>query len=70
MCEDLKVIAILVGLQGEFFCLWDSRAVNEHYATKIWHERSKFQPGYQNNKRTRLRTPIHTTGTIFFHPTR
>ncbi|XP_030765451.1 uncharacterized protein LOC115889553 [Sitophilus oryzae] len=56
ICGDLKVIGILVGLQGGFtkyccfLCLWDSRAVNHHYVQKIWPERSEFQPGSQNVK--------------------
>ena len=72
ICGDLKVIAILVELKGGFakyccfLCLWDSRAVNEHYVTKIWPRRSEFQPGSQNVKyvplvdaKNVLLTPLH-----------
>lgn len=56
ICGDVKVIGIMMGLQGGFtkyccfLCLWDSRAVNEHFVKKNWPERSAFQPGSQNVK--------------------
>ena len=40
LCGDLKVIGILMGLQGSFtkhccfLCLWDSRSTAHHYKTK------------------------------------
>lgn len=40
ICADLKVIAILLGMQAGYtkfmcpFCLWDSRADSLHYCTK------------------------------------
>ena len=40
LCRDLKVIGILIGLQGVstkhccFLCLWDSRSTAQHYETK------------------------------------
>ena len=54
ICGDLKVIALLLGLQGGytkypcFLCLWDSRADNLHYKQKKWPERTHFVPGSHN----------------------
>lgn len=51
---DLKVIALLLGLQSGwtkyccFLCLWDSRAKLKHYKIKNWPKRTKFIPGFQN----------------------
>lgn len=51
ICGDLKVIAIILGLQGGyakfpcFLCLWDSRADSEHYVKKVWPPREEFTPG-------------------------
>jgi len=45
ICADLKVIGILLGLQGGytkyccFLCLWDSRAKKLHYKKKNWPDR-------------------------------
>lgn len=56
ICEDLKVIAILLGLQGGFtkyccfLCLWDSRAVQSHYNVKHRQRRDSFVPGEYNVK--------------------
>jgi hypothetical protein len=39
ICGDLKVIALLLGLQQEFTkycCEWDSRARSLHYSRKDW----------------------------------
>ncbi len=30
------------------FCLWDSRADEHHYSTKIWPKRNSFVPGKEN----------------------
>ena len=44
LCGDLKIIGILMGMQGGFtkhycfLCLWDSRATAEHYVRKDWPE--------------------------------
>jgi hypothetical protein len=52
----LKVIAILLGLQGGFtkyccfLCLWDSRAVQLHYNVKHRQRRDSFVPGEYNVK--------------------
>lgn len=54
VCTDLKVIAILVGLQAGytkyncFLCMWDSRAKDQHYKKRIWPKRNTFVPGKAN----------------------
>ena len=54
LCGDLKVIGILMGLQGGFtkhrclMCLWDSRATAQHYQTKEWPKRNSYAPGVKN----------------------
>ena len=51
ICCDLKVTALLLGLQGGytkypcFLCLWDSRADALHYKQKDWSKRASFSPG-------------------------
>ena len=56
LCGDFKMIGFLKGLLGGytkhscFLCLWDSRAVTEHYSRKDWPERRFFIPGTQNVK--------------------
>lgn len=63
ICGDLKVIGLLLGLQGGFtkyccfLCLWDSRATNEHYNTKIWPKRGTFIPGQKNIAHAPLVSP-------------
>ncbi|GBP67189.1 hypothetical protein EVAR_42068_1 [Eumeta japonica] len=48
VCGDLKVIGMLVGLQGGytkyccFLCLWDSRAKQHHYVRKEWPVRNEY----------------------------
>lgn len=60
ICGDLKVIAILLGMQQGytkyccFLCEWDSRARLEHYTRKIWPPRLGFQPGTKNVSNTPL----------------
>lgn len=50
ICCDLKVVSILMGLQGGytknmcFLCLWDSRADSEHYNRKKLPDRTNFVP--------------------------
>lgn len=54
ICGDLKVIGLLLGLQGGytkyscFLCLWDSRADAEHYVKTSWPARKRFIPGKEN----------------------
>lgn len=54
ICCDLKVVSMLLGLQGGytkfmcFLCLWDSRADDKHYIQKHWPQRIEFVPGEAN----------------------
>ena len=54
ICADLKVVAILTGLQVEyakyccFLCLWDPRAHGDHYKRKHWKWRIYIEPGQHN----------------------
>lgn len=54
LCADLKVVAILTGLQGGytkhccFLCEWDSRARDRHYQQQKWPLRSDMIPGKKN----------------------
>lgn len=56
ICGDLKVVAILLGLQGGytkyccFLCEWDSRAKALHYIKRDWPLRQTLQPGTKNVK--------------------
>lgn len=56
VCADLKVVAILLGLQGGFtkyccfLCLWDSRDTKNHYKVKDWPKRTDFVCGKSNVK--------------------
>lgn len=56
VCCDLKIIAMLCGLQGGytkyccFLCLWDSRARDEHYIKKDWPKRENITVGRHNVK--------------------
>ena len=72
LCGHLKIIAILLGLQGEytkfpcFLCLWDSQADDQHYLQRDWPVRETFTPGVCNvkpdslvNPRNILLPPLH-----------
>ena len=54
ICGDLKVIAILLGMQGGytnypcFLCLWDSRADDLHFQEKNWPKCDELIPGLFN----------------------
>ena len=54
ICGDLKVIALLLGLQQGFtkYCCfiseWDSRARSLHYSRKDWPARKSLEPGIMN----------------------
>ena len=60
LCGDLKVISLLMGMQAGFtkyccfLCLWDSRAVSQHYKQKDWGSRSTFVPGEHSLKENPL----------------
>ena len=54
ICGDLKVVALVLGLQGGytkypcFLCLWDSRADDQHYIKREWPSRQSLEPGSHN----------------------
>ena len=50
------VIGLLMGMQAGccFLCLWDSRAVSQHYKQKDWGPRSTFVPGEHSPKENPL----------------
>nr|XP_022900293.1 uncharacterized protein LOC111413523 [Onthophagus taurus] len=54
VCADLKVIAVVTGLQGGFtkyccfLCLWDSRAREHHYVRKDWPSKEHYDTGAFN----------------------
>ena len=54
MCGDLKVVGLVLGLQGGytkypcFMCLWDSRADDKHCVQREWPSRSGPEPGPHN----------------------
>ncbi|GBN05626.1 hypothetical protein AVEN_86031-1 [Araneus ventricosus] len=56
ICSDLKVIAVLVGLQAGytkfccFLCQWDSRDRKKHYIKKVWPKRQFLIPGVKNEE--------------------
>jgi len=51
ICGDLKVIGMLMGMQGGFtkyccfLCMWDSRAIADHYIKQNWNQRIFYEPG-------------------------
>lgn len=63
ICCDLKVNAMLMGMQGGytkymcFLCLWDSRADAQHYKKKHWPQRLMFLPGEANVEKVPLVDP-------------
>lgn len=54
VCGDFKMLGFLLGLQGGytkyscFLCLWDSRAVDQHYVRREWQVRQDLKPGSHN----------------------
>jgi len=63
ICGDLKVIALLLGLQQGFtkyccfICEWDSRARSLHYSRKDWPVRKSLEPGIMNVESQPLMEP-------------
>jgi len=63
ICGDLKVIALLLGLQRGFtksccfICEWDNRAQSLHYSRKDWPARKSLQPGIMNMENQPLVEP-------------
>src|SRR6185436_6296680 len=54
LCGDLKVVAVLMGLQLGytkyccFLCEWDSRARSLHYVRRDWNQRNFLTVGEKN----------------------
>ena len=72
ICADLKVVAILTGLQLGytkyccFICLWDSRDRANHFTRRNWSLRSVSVPGTSNvihhsliDRRNIIQPPLH-----------
>lgn len=70
ICGDLKVIGMLMGMQGGFtkyccfLCLWDSRSTAEHYVKTDWQPRNAYTPGTSSVKYLPLVDPT----TIYLPP--
>ncbi len=77
VCADLKVVAILTGLQTGytkfccFLCEWDSRAKDQHYVRKDWPLRVNDIPGCKNIAfdalvdKKKIITPLHNKLGLF-----
>jgi len=54
ICGHLKIITLLLGQQSGFtkytcyLCLWDSRAIQQHYKVRDWPTRTSLTLGSQN----------------------
>jgi hypothetical protein len=63
ICADLKVVALILGLQLGytkhccFICEWDSRARSAHYVQRDWPARGSLTPGQKNIVRPPLVDP-------------
>ena len=63
ICADLKVVALILGLQTGytkyccFLCEWDSRARSDHYTKQNWPLRIGFVLGQKNIKNEPLVSP-------------
>lgn len=63
ICCDLKVVGLLMGLQGGFtkyccfLCLWDSRDTKQHYIKREWPVRESYEAGKHNVKHVPLVDP-------------
>jgi hypothetical protein len=70
LCGDLKVIMLLLGLQGVFtkyccfLCLWDSQATEHHCDVMDWSVTAKFVPK-ESNTNTVKPLPISSVCIIF-----
>jgi len=70
ICGDLKVVAILTGMQLGytkyccFICEWDSRDRKQHFIKKNWPIRYRMQPGNKNV----LHTPLVDRDKILMPP--
>jgi len=63
LCGDLKVAALLLGMQLGYtkyccsLCEWDSRDKKNHYVNKLWPKRTSLTPGEENVVNTPLVLP-------------
>ncbi len=63
ICGDLKVIDMLMGMQGGFtkyccfLCLWDSRATGDNYIKRDWQKRTTYEPGMNSLQNVPLVDP-------------
>ena len=63
ICDDLKILLMLLGLQERYeeypssVCLWDSIADDRHYLQKEWPARSTLKPATCNVKSSSLCDP-------------
>jgi len=54
LCGDLKVVALLLGMQLRYtkycclLCKWDSRDKKNHYVNKLWPKRTSLTSGEKN----------------------
>ncbi|GBN16426.1 hypothetical protein AVEN_126509-1 [Araneus ventricosus] len=70
LCTDLKVVALLMGLQTGytkyccFLCEWGSRARDKHYIVRKWPRRQTFIPGQKNV----VHDPLVPKENIYFPP--
>jgi hypothetical protein len=70
ICGDLKVIALLLGLEQGFtkyccfICEWDRRARSIHYSRKVCPARKSLKPGIMNVENQ----PLVEASKILCHP--
>ncbi len=63
ICGDLKVIGMVMGMQGGFtkyccfLCLWDSRATGYYYIKREWQKRTTYEPGMNSVQNVPLVDP-------------
>ena len=71
LCGDLKVVALLVGMQLGytkyccFICEWDSRARDSHYIKKDWPRRKRLVPGQRTFITNHLLIPVRFSCHLF-----
>ncbi len=63
ICGDLKVIGMLMGMQGGFtkycgfLCLWDSRITGDHDTKREWQKRTTYELGMKSVQNVPLVDP-------------
>ena len=66
ICGELKVVGILMGIEGGFtkhcwfLCLWNSRTTKEHYIRRDWPVRESYLSGVANIENVPLVDPQNT----------